>query len=232
VEPLRSDWRRALCVVAHPDDLEYGVASAVARWTSEGKRVEYLLATVGEAGIQGLDPRECGPLRAEEERRSAAVVGVEAVHFLAHADGAVEYGLPLRRDIAATIRRTQPDIVVTLNFELTWGGGSVNHADHRAVGLAVLDACRDAANQWSFPDAGDAWDSAHEVYVGAASEATHYVDVSDHIERGVASLCEHRAYIDGLGGDFDPDGFLRSMAREAGADVGCEYAVTFQRYLV
>jgi LmbE family N-acetylglucosaminyl deacetylase len=232
VEAIRNDWDRALCVVAHPDDLEYGVASAVARWTAEGKRVEYLLASVGEAGIQGLDPRECGPVREEEERRSAAVVGVDAVHFLAHADGAIEYGLPLRRDIAAAIRRARPDIVVTINFELTWGGGSVNHADHRAVGLAVLDACRDAANRWLFPDAGDAWDGAHEVYVGAPNEATHYVDVSGHIDRGVASLREHRAYIEGLGGDFDPDGFLRGMAHDAGAAVGCEHAVLFACYLV
>ena len=232
MEPLRTDWQRALCVVAHPDDLEYGVASAVAHWTAEGKHVEYLLATRGEAGIQGLDPREGGPRREEEQRRSAAVVGVGALHFLAHADGAVEYGLPLRRDIAATIRTARPDIVVTLNFELTWGGDSVNHADHRAVGLAVLDACRAAANRWSFPDAGDAWDGAHEVYVGGAADGSHYVDVSDHIDRGVASLREHRAYIEGLGNDFDPDGFLRGMAHDAGSAVGCEYAVTFRRYLV
>ena len=31
LEPLDEDWRRLLAVVAHPDDLEYGAASAVAR---------------------------------------------------------------------------------------------------------------------------------------------------------------------------------------------------------
>jgi LmbE family N-acetylglucosaminyl deacetylase len=232
MEPVPESWQGALCVVAHPDDLEYGVASAVARWTSEGRTVAYLLVTRGEAGIEALPPPQCGPLREEEQRRSAAVVGVDDVQFLGYGDGTVEYGVALRRDIAAAIRRVRPDLVVTVNFELTWGDGpAVNHADHRAVGLAVLDACRDAANPWVFPDAGEAWDGAHDVYVGAADRPTHFVDVTDHLDLGVASLRAHRAYIDGLGGSFDPDEFLRSAARSAGKVAGCELAVTFRRYV-
>ena len=41
--PLDESWERALCVVAHPDDLEFGAASAVARWTGQGKRVVYCI---------------------------------------------------------------------------------------------------------------------------------------------------------------------------------------------
>jgi len=73
---LPEDWDRALAVVAHPDDLEYGAASAIARWTSQGKQVHYLLVTRGEAGMNDMPPEEVGPLREIEERRSAAVVGV------------------------------------------------------------------------------------------------------------------------------------------------------------
>jgi len=54
MEPMPEDWNRAVAVVAHPDDLEYGAASAVARWTAQGKHVSYLLATRGEAGIAGM----------------------------------------------------------------------------------------------------------------------------------------------------------------------------------
>src|SRR2546423_12398092 len=72
MEPMREDWQRAVAVVAHPDDLEYGAASAVARWTTQGKTVVYVLATSGEAGIDGMDPAEARPLREDEERRSAA----------------------------------------------------------------------------------------------------------------------------------------------------------------
>ncbi len=233
MNPIPNDWRRAVAVVAHPDDLEYGVASAVACWTGEGKDVTYVLATSGEAGIDGLAPDEAGPLREEEERRSAAVVGVSRVEFLGHPDGAVEYGVPLRRDLAAAFRRLRPDIVVTMNFDLTWGeGGGFNHADHRAVGLAVLDACRDASNRWLFPELGAPWQGIGAAYVAASNPPTHYVDVGDTLALGVASLQEHRAYIDGLGRDFDPEDFLTNMAGFGGMAVGCDFAVLFQQFAV
>ncbi len=231
MEPMPEDWARAVAVVAHPDDLEYGAAAAVARWTGQGKHVSYLLVTRGEAGIEGMAPDEVAPLREAEERRSAAVVGVHDVHFLDHQDGLVEYGLPLRRDLAAAFRRERPDIVITMNFELSWGeSGVVNHADHRATGLAVLDACRDAANSWVFTDDGPAWNGIKQVFVAAAGEPTHFADVTDTIDAGIASLREHKAYLDGLGRDFDPDEFLRNMSGYLGLAAGCEYAVGFRRY--
>jgi LmbE family N-acetylglucosaminyl deacetylase len=231
MQPMLEDWNRAVAVVAHPDDLEYGVASAVARWTGQGKHVSYLLATRGEAGIAGMAPDEVGPLRVAEERRSAGVVGVSEVEFLDHPDGLVAYGIALRRDLAAALRRLQPEVVITMNFDLTWGEeGPVNHADHRAVGLATLDACRDAANGWVFPEAGPPWDGITSAYVAAVGEPTHFVDVTATIAAGVASLKEHRAYIEGLGRDFDPDQFLRDMAGFIGLGAGCEYAVAFRHY--
>jgi LmbE family N-acetylglucosaminyl deacetylase len=231
MQPMPEDWTRGVAIVAHPDDLEYGVAAAVARWTGQGKEIAYLLATRGEAGIAGMPPDQTGPLRVEEERRSAAVVGVSVVEFLDHADGLVEYGIPLRRDLAAAFRKLRPEVVITTSFELTWGeDGPVNHADHRAVGLAVLDACRDAANEWVFPDAGPACRSIRDAYVASSGNPTHFADVTGTIDAGIASLREHRAYLDGLGGDFDPDEFLRNMAGYVGLGAGCEYAVGFRRY--
>lgn len=115
-------------MVAHPDDLEYGVASAVARWTGQGKEVVYVLATRGEAGIAGMNPDQAGPLR-----------------------------------------------------------------------------------------------------VGSGGP-THYVDVTGTIEAGIASLREHRAYLEGLGREFDPDEFLRNVSGFVGLGAGCEYAVGFRRY--
>jgi LmbE family N-acetylglucosaminyl deacetylase len=233
MKPMPEDWSRAAAIVAHPDDLEYGAAAAVARWTRQGKQVTYVLVTSGEAGIAGRDPAEVGPLREEEERRSAALVGVSEVLFLGHSDGLVEYGLPLRRDLAAALRRLAPDVVLTMSFDLTWGEeGPVNHADHRAVGLAVLDACRDAANEWVFPEAGPPCRSIKDAYVSGTGSPSHFVDVTDTIELGVASLKEHRAYLDGLGTDFDVDQFLRDMAGYVGLGAGCDYAVGLRHYPV
>jgi LmbE family N-acetylglucosaminyl deacetylase len=231
LEPFPDDWSRALCIAAHPDDLEYGAAGAIARWTDAGKEVAYLLVTRGEAGIDAMTPEEAGPLREAEERAGAAVVGVESVEFLdGHRDGIVEYGLPLRRDLATVIRRQRPDLVVSMNSRDTFGGLSFNMADHRHVGLASLDAARDAGNRWIFSDAGEPWTGVRRVALGGAPEPTHFVDLGDGIERGIASLREHAAYIAGLGFDFDPDAFLRGVARAAGERVGCEYAATFQVY--
>jgi len=231
MKPMSEDWNRAVAVVAHPDDLEYGAAAAVARWTRQGKHVSYVLVSSGEAGIAGKDPAEAGPLREEEERRSAAVVGVFDVLFLGHPDGMIEYSLALRRDLARVFRQLQPEVVITMSFDLTWGeDGPVNHADHRAVGLAVLDACRDAANEWVFRDLELPRSSIKDAYVVGTGNPSHFVDVSDTIGAGVASLREHRAYIEGLGGDFDPDEFLRNAAGYIGLAAEVDYAVGVRRY--
>jgi LmbE family N-acetylglucosaminyl deacetylase len=231
MKPMPEDWSRAVAVVAHPDDLEYGAAAAVARWTRQGKHVSYVMVSSGEAGIAGQDPAVVGPLREEEERRSAAIVGVSEVLFLGHTDGLIEYGIPLRRDLARALRQLQPDVVITMSFDLTWGeGGPVNHADHRAVGLAVLDACRDAANEWVFPELALPPSHIKDAYVAASGDPTHFVDVTGSIDAGVASLREHRAYLAGLGGDFEPDEFLRNIAGYVGMAAGCEYAVGLHHY--
>jgi LmbE family N-acetylglucosaminyl deacetylase len=227
------DWERALAVVAHPDDLEYGAASAVARWTSEGKLVSYLLVTRGEAGINGKDPAEVGPARAREEVTSAAVVGVQTVEFLdGYADGLVEYGVTLRRDLARAIRRHRPHVLLSINYRDFWASGSpLNHADHRHVGLALLDAARDAANPWLFRDDtdGEAWSGTRLAAFNGSPAATHAVDVSGHLDKGIASLREHRLYLEGLGeGGTDPDAFLRGTAETTGERQGVEHAVAFE----
>lgn len=230
--PVPEDWSRALAVVAHPDDLEYGAAAAVARWTAQGKQVTYLLVTSGEAGIDTMAPDRVAVLRQDEEHRSAAVVGVDTVEFLAHPDGLVEPSLALRRDLAAAVRRHQPDVLVSLNFRERWPGGALNHADHRAVGVALLDAARDAANRWVFTGAGgEAWAGVRFALFSGAPEPTHHVDVTDTIELGIASLREHDVYLshlpDGTPGK-DPGPFLRGMARAGGDACGVEYAATFE----
>src|SRR6476661_6775236 len=113
MNPVPEDWQRGIVIAAHPDDIEYGSAAAVARWTGQGKDIRYVLATSGEAGIAGLHPTESGPLREAEERRSAAVVGVTDVEFLGYPDGTLVESLALRRDLATAIRRHRPDLVVT-----------------------------------------------------------------------------------------------------------------------
>jgi LmbE family N-acetylglucosaminyl deacetylase len=205
--PLPDDWQRALVVAAHPDDIEYGIAAAVAVWTAAGKEVHYLLATRGEAGMAGVPPAEAAPLREDEERRSAAVVGVSEVEFLDHRDGVLVAGPELRRDLAGAIRRHRPDLVVTGYFGPTWtppgvSPGYLNSPDHRALGQSVLDAVADAGNEWIFPElTEDPWPGVRYIAVGELHDPPHEVDVSDSIELAVASLAEHRRYLELLSDD-------------------------------
>ena len=232
LDHVPEDWQRAVAIVAHPDDLEYGAASAVARWTRLGKRVAYVLASRGEAGIAAWPPEQAGPVREAEEREAARLVGVETVEFLDWRDGVIEYGLALRRDLARAIRRHRPEAIITMNFDLGWPGGNLNQADHRAVGLAACDAAIDAGNRWIFPEllaeGLEPWGGARRILVYGVPDPTHACDVGDDLEPGIASLRAHRAYLEHLGSDFDPERFLRETAAAAGARFGCRYAVEFR----
>ncbi|MFJ4466551.1 PIG-L deacetylase family protein [Streptomyces sp. NPDC089424] len=237
LEPMPDDWQRALAVVAHPDDLEYGCSAAVAAWTDAGREVAYVLATRGEAGIDTLEPGECGPLREREQRASAEVVGVTVVEFLDHRDGVVEYGTALRRDIAAAIRRHRPELVVTLNHRDTWGGVSWNTPDHVAVGRATLDAAGDAGNRWIFPEliaqGLEPWDGVRWVAVAGSSSPTHAVDATPGLERAVHSLLAHRAYIEALTQE-DPETYVREFltgyAHRTGERFAGRPAVAFELF--
>jgi LmbE family N-acetylglucosaminyl deacetylase len=232
--PMPSDWDRCLAIVAHPDDMEYGASSAVAAWTDAGKSVGYVLVTRGEAGIDGMSPSEAGPLRVDEQRAACDAVGVESLEFLDHTDGVIEYGLPLRRDLAAAIRRHRPEMVVTLNHRERFPGGVLNMADHRVVGTAVLDAVRDAANRWVFTELADdglePWGGVRWVAVSGSPQATHAVDITSTLERGIASLAAHRVYLDGLGEGpmSDPAAFLRMFAEQAASEFNGRLATSFE----
>jgi LmbE family N-acetylglucosaminyl deacetylase len=234
LEPLAEDWQRCLAIVAHPDDMEFGAAAAVARWTGQGKEVVYCLMTSGEAGIDGMPPAQTRGVREAEQRASAAVVGVDVVEFLGQPDGILEYGVPLRRELARVVRRHRPEIVITNNFRETWDGAVVlNQADHIATGRAVLDAVRDAGNRWVFTellDAGlDPWGGVRQVWAAGSPNGQHGVNTTETFDRGVASLEAHEAYLRGLGsGDFDAREFLEGLARAAGVRLGTRYGAAFE----
>lgn len=228
LEALPEDWERGLAVVAHPDDMEYGAASAVARWTGQAKRISYVLVTDGEAGIDSLPPDQASAIRREEQIASCAAVGVTDVEFLGHPDGLLVAGLELRADLAGMIRRYRPEVVLSINFRNSWGGPSWNHVDHRVVGEALLDSVRDASNRWLFRDRGDPWSGVRMVAFNGSPQSTHGVDVTDSIDSGVASLECHRTYLDNLDSSMDTGEFLRSSARATGPRLGVELAVGFE----
>lgn len=224
------DVTRLLCVVAHPDDMEYGASAAVAKWTEQGKAVSYLLLTRGESGIRGMRPEEVVPLREGEQRAACTIVGVEDLEILDFPDGLLEPGLELRRAIAKKIRQFRPDAVMVTNWDLKtpWG---LNHVDHRAAGISTVDAIRDADNPWVFTDLKDdgleAW-KADKLLVNGA-EATHAVVVDeDHVDQAVRSLEAHTVYLEALPDHPVPSEMIPGIASEAGTRAGVKYALPVQ----
>lgn len=227
MELLEHQPDSVLAIVAHPDDIEYGAAAVVAKWTAAGADCRYLLATRGEAGIDSMEPADVARVREQEQRASAAVVGVDVVEFLDYPDGTIERSLQLRRDFAEAIRRHKPDTVLLFNHRESWGPGARNSADHQAVGTAALDAIADAGNRWIFPGA-----EPHHVataFVAGSPQATHAIDVSDGVDLAVASLAKHAAYLQGLGDHpmADPE-FLRAFLEQAGTEVGVRAALAVE----
>jgi LmbE family N-acetylglucosaminyl deacetylase len=213
--PFPDGWQKATVIVAHPDDIEWGIAGAVAAWTVAGRTVSYVLVTSGEAGIDTMSPADALAARQSEQRSSGAVVGVSEIEFLDYPDGRVVEGPTLRRDIAAAIRRHRPDVVVSQHFGERWGsmpGSPWNSADHRAVGRATMDAVADAANRWIFPDlAEEPWAGVQWVAIpDDPSRATHAVDISGIGDAGVRSLVAHEQYLRALG-VTDPVAYATEM---------------------
>jgi LmbE family N-acetylglucosaminyl deacetylase len=228
-----SEFRRVLCVAAHPDDVEYGTSAAVAAWTARGVDVAYLLLTRGEAGMDAVPPDRTAELRTQEQLAAAAAVGVSKVDFLDYPDGVLEYGLGLRRDIARTIRDLQPDVVLVGSWDVEFVAG-LNQADHRVTGLATLDAIRDAANRWVFPDQlgeGLAPWQVRWLLVAGHPQPTHGVDVSgEPLERGAASLEAHGGYLAGIPGHPPARVLVKAIAEMQGRLLGVPGAVLFRAF--
>ncbi|OLF10392.1 PIG-L deacetylase family protein [Actinophytocola xanthii] len=228
-------FHRVLCVVAHPDDMEYGTSAAIARWTASGIEVGYLLLTRGEAGMPN-PPEETARLRVAEQRAACDVVGVGRLTVLDHPDGVLVYGLDLRRDICREIRRFRPDVVLGTGYEIETPFG-FDQADHRAAGLATIDAVRDAGNRWVFPeqidDEGLEPHSARWFVVPGlpGSGATHGVDVTgEPLRRGIASLEAHAAYLAALPDHPAPADLIPMFTAMNGKAMDVEHAVLFRAH--
>lgn len=227
------DLTRVLCVVAHPDDVEYGTSSAVAAWTAAGIEVSYLLLTRGEAGMDSSAPEATAQLRVREQIAGSEAVGVAKVDFLDHPDGVLEPSLGLRRDIARVIRTQRPDAVVAGSWEVEFAIG-LNQADHRVAGLATADAVRDAGNRWVFRELLEEGLEPHSVrwlLVSGDTRPTHGVDVTgEPLQRGIASLEAHAQYLAGIPGHPPPRPMITGITALQGRRLGVPHAVLFRAF--
>ncbi|MGQ9889505.1 MAG: PIG-L deacetylase family protein [Aggregatilineales bacterium] len=194
--------KRIMGIFAHPDDPEFFCGATFARWAREGADITFVLATSGDKGSSDplMTSEKLTEIREEEERRSAAVLGVQEVVFLRYPDGELEPSAELRRDLARLIRLKQPDIVVTCDPTSWYDDTHINHPDHRAIGEAALAAvypiARDRLNFIELErDEGLPTHKVRQVYIAGAVQPTRKIDVTAYIETQIAALQEHRSQI-------------------------------------
>lgn len=197
--PFPVEWDSLLVLVPHPDDPEYGTAAAVAKWTAAGKTVRYALASSGEAGIAGMAPQQAGPLREDEQRRAAAIVGVDpvdGVDFWGFPDSNIRNTPELRAQVASVIAEARPDVVVTIYGGAQFAPGAPNQRDHIEFAAAVTDAWDALADppRWLFQN---------------GPGPTHVETVDGYLDAAVDSLSAHEVYLSVL----DPQTPVREQAR-------------------
>ena len=208
---------RVLVVVAHPDDIDFGMSGTVAALTAAGSEVVYAIATSGEAGPpEDVDRSELAVLREKEQRAAAAAVGVHDVRFLGLPDGHLVADLELRRCISAQIRIVRPDLVLQQSPERRYDRIYASHPDHLAVAEATISAVYpDARNPHAHTNLsleGLEPHSVPEVWIGGLEPPDLFVDITDVFDRKVAALSAHESQV---GSIDDIAGFLRTWAGEA-----------------
>jgi LmbE family N-acetylglucosaminyl deacetylase len=227
--------QRILVMTAHPDDADIMAGGTVARWCDEGHDVHLVNFTRGDKGHDdpGMTPERVAALREAEQRAASAILGVPRLTFLDFADGELAWaGRELAEAATRLIRAERPDTVVTHD---PYGGAPGYrepqlHPDHRAAGLAVVDACY-------FRAPGPLFDPEHraaglephrvrEILLIMSDHIDHVVDIDTTFERKVRAV---RAHASQFGRHPDVEGFLRQMGARAGHPWGLRVAEGFKR---
>jgi LmbE family N-acetylglucosaminyl deacetylase len=216
-----------MVIVAHPDDAEFGVAGTIALWARAGCRVTYVICTDGNAGSHepGMTRKALAKIRRREQQAACDLLGVANLVFLGHDDGQLQATLQLRRDLVQQIRKYKPEVVIAWDpTRLLVSDQYINHPDHRAAGLAALDAAFPACKMpLLWPELGPGH-PVRQVYVRGASEPNKWVDIGSTIDIKINALRQHESQL----GDWDPTDRIKNWAAEAAKEQELEYAEAFR----
>lgn len=232
--PAKKSKKTVLVSFAHPDDAEFGCAGSVAKWVEEGNDGYYLVATNGDKGSSNpqITSKELSRIRREEQEKAAKILGVKKVFFLNHPDTELEPNLLLKEEIVRVIRTVKPDLMITFDPTFIYSKmGYVNHTDHRAIGMATLDACAPLArDRLTFPKHEKEGLKPHtvkEAYLFNFDNADTYIDISQTMDKKIAALRTHKSQIaeDGIK-------MIKHWNKEAGKKIGVKFAEGFKKLVL
>jgi len=228
---LITPLERALVVISHPDDAEFGAASTIATLTASGVVVEYVVTTDGGKGTEDAEmtPEQLSATRVAEQRAAADILGVGQIVHLGYPDGYLTPSLDLRRDIVRQIRRFRPDLVMTQNPTRRLDHNPfIGHPDHLATGEATLAAVYPAArDHLNFPELWrderlEPW-KVRQVLLTGVEEPNLWVDVGGTFEIGLRAILAHASQVSGR----DVEERMRERARLTGEPQGIGLAQAF-----
>jgi len=222
----------AMAIVAHPDDIEFSCAGALARWAKAGARISYVLCTSGDVGIdeEGMTRARATEIREAEAREAARIAGATEIIFLREPDGMLQATLELRKKLVREIRRFRPEVIIAGDPTIVWAGADyINHPDHRAAATAALDATFPAAGQPNlFEDLEDEGLSAHKprkVYVTIwDNNADIFVNIDETIDIKIEALRAHKSQMK----EWDPGPSIREWAANSAKGKEMTYAEAFR----
>ncbi|MFW9998322.1 MAG: PIG-L deacetylase family protein [Candidatus Odinarchaeota archaeon] len=210
--------KRAMVIMAHPDDPEFFSGGTIALWAREGAEIIYLILSNGNKGSDdpAMTPERLAELRQEEQRSAANLLGVKTIIFLGEPDGELQATLRLRQRVVREIRRHRPDIVICPDPTAYYFGNTyVNHPDHRAAGQVALEAIFPAArNRMYHPELLDEGLMPHavrEMYLAGALQPDRWVDITDVMDLKIQAIQSHASQL------ADPEGAIGRVRQRAEA---------------
>ncbi|MGH2401952.1 MAG: PIG-L deacetylase family protein [Candidatus Limnocylindria bacterium] len=233
---LISPLERALVVISHPDDAEFGAAATIAHLTASGVRVDYVVTTDGGKGTEDptVTPEQLSTTRMAEQRAAADILGVTEIVHLGYPDGYLTPSLELRRDITRQIRRFRPDLVLTQNPQRRLDHNPfIGHPDHLATGEATLASVYPAArDHLNFPELWtdeklEPW-KVRQVLLTGVEEPNLWLDVANTFEVGIRSILAHESQVDAE----TVEEHMRERARTVGEPQGIGLAQAFASIII
>ncbi len=229
-----------LGIGAHPDDLDFTAAGTIAKWVKEGATAYYIIATDGSRGSD--DPKmthdKLIKIREEEQKAAAGILGVSEVFFLSHADTQLVPDEKLKEQIVRYIRKLKPDIVITLSPDLFFKpsenyDGYVNHTDHRAIAVAVMDCvfplARDRLTYLNHESEGLTPHKVKELLFMNLTDPEYIVDITDTFDKKLAALGAHKSQFKDLEALKKRQ---TARAERFGKERGYKYAENFTRIIL
>lgn len=221
----------AMAIVAHPDDIDFGCAGTLARWAKAGTRISEVLCTSGDVGIatEGMTRAQATEIREAEQREAARIIGATDVVFLREPDGMLQATMELRKKLVREIRRFRPEVVLVMDPTMVWAGDDyINHPDHRAAGLAAVEAVFPSAGQPNLFEELEAEGltayKPRKVFSVNWRDGNYWVSIDETLDLKIAALRAHKSQMN----DWDPEPRIREWASERAKGKEMQYAEIFR----